>query len=73
MAPGDSHNGNDGARRHPASRDSSLAPLLPVSKAPANDNEGDLMSSVRGFFGRHINWLIPTLALALFSFVLLFR
>ncbi len=72
-APGDSHNGNDGAREHPASRQSPLVPLLPVSKAPANDNDVKFISSVGAFFGRHINWLIPTLALALFSFALLFR
>lgn len=68
-----SHDGDDGARQRSASRNASLAPFLPASKAPANDNDVELMSSVRAFFGRHVNWLIPTLALALFSFALLFR
>ena len=72
-ATGDSHNGNDGARSHSAARGSSLASLLPAPQAPANDNDIEFISSVRSFFGRHISWLIPTLALALFSFALLFR
>jgi len=72
MSARDSHNGNDGAQSRPPT-DASPAPLLPVPKAPANDNEIALMSSVVSFFGRHINWLIPTLALALFSLALLFR
>ena len=70
-ATGDSHNGNDGARLHAALRESSLSSLLPAPQAPANDNEVELMSSVASFFRRHISWLIPTLALALFSFALL--
>ncbi|MFZ1990577.1 MAG: hypothetical protein WAW96_12490 [Alphaproteobacteria bacterium] len=68
-APGDNQNDTDRAARQPASP---LMPWLPVSRAPANDNEPELLWGLQAFFGRHVYWLVPTLALAGFSLVLLF-
>jgi hypothetical protein len=68
-APGDSHN-NGGKARSPSRQP--LMPWLPVSRAPANDNDVELVWSVHAFFARHISWLVPTLALAALSLVLLF-
>jgi hypothetical protein len=48
------------------------AAWLPMPQAPANDNELELAWAIRAFIGRHINWLLPTLALTGFSLTLLF-
>ena len=45
--------------------------LLPLSEAPANDNGRGLVWEIYAFFARHLNWLLPTLALAALSFFLL--
>lgn len=60
------HGGPSGSRQTP------LMPWLPMPQAPANDNDTELLSIVRAFLGRHINWLAPTLLLAVFSLTLLF-
>ena len=69
-APGDNQSDSEQARA--ARQPSPLTPWLPVSRAPANDNEPELLWGLQAFFGRHIYWLIPTLALAGFSLLVLF-
>jgi hypothetical protein len=44
---------------------------LPISEAPANDNERGLLWIAHAFLARHLNWLLPTAALAALSFILL--
>jgi len=70
-APGDNQSDSDHARAARPSA-SPLMPWLPVSRAPANDNEPELLWGLQAFFGRHIYWLIPTLALAGFSLFVLY-
>lgn len=44
---------------------------LPVPEAPANDNERGALWLTFVFLRRHLNWMLPTLALAALSIILL--
>jgi len=71
-APGDNQNDTTDPARPARQPSSPLMPWLPVSRAPANDNEPELLGGLQAFFGRHFYWLIATLALTGFSLIVLF-
>lgn len=60
-----------GDKKQRSHREIMRALWLPTSEAPANDNEQGLYWVVRAFVLRHLNWLLPTLALAALSYILL--
>lgn len=60
-----------GDKKQRSHREIMRALWLPTSEAPANDNDQGLHWVVRAFIARHINWFLPTAALAALSYVLL--